>query len=370
MQKQNYVSRRRVSARPQSVDGILPRPTQYIRQSAARAAQARPRPAAPKRSVGAVPQVPKAHATQMVQRRRKSKTNKFRLRFKPLVLAPALVLVLLLVSAHLHNPNVEKTAKVKAVSLLSSQKASADTPKPVVVPPFVADMNAVIASQTSLNASATLIDLQSGAEYDAGAYQNRFEAASTSKLVAVFDYLHQVELGKATLTQNISGDNAQDIIMRMIVYSDNNAWARLNSYLSLRQEQAYLNDIGVSAIIQPGNLQFSTPNMAKLLQLLYQGKLMNDTHRQLVYGYMSRTTVTNLIQAVLPPDVTVYHKYGQVDGVLHDASIIQYQGHAYVLVIYTNNPDGTTHQSAGQVNLIHAVTTAAFKDIQTQLSTQ
>ncbi|MEJ0073498.1 MAG: serine hydrolase [Candidatus Saccharibacteria bacterium] len=153
--------------------------------------------------------------------------------------------------------------------------------------------------------------------------------------------------------------------MRMIVYSDNDAWTKLNTYLTMKQEQAYVNSLGLTAIIKTDNLQFSTPDMARMLQLLYQGKLMNAADRAMVYGYMSHTTVTNLIQAVLPPDATVYHKYGQIDGVLHDASIVQYQGHDFVLVIYTNNPAGTAGKYNEQVNLIHAVTTAAFADIST-----
>jgi len=243
--------------------------------------------------------------------------------------------------------------------------ATPPPPAPVVDPlsGVVAAMATAMAAQPSLQASASLINLDTGNEYDAGSNSTPFTAASTAKLVAVFDYIHQVELGKATLTQNIGGMSGQDNIMRMIVYSDNDAWARLNKYLTFRGEQAYLSSLAVTAVVQQDNMQFTTPNMARLLQLLYTGQLMNSAHRQLVYGYMTHTTVTNLIQAALPGTATVYHKYGQLYGNLHDAAIVQYAGHNFVLVIYTNNPSNTSSRYSSQVNLIHAVTTAVFQAV-------
>jgi beta-lactamase class A len=175
--------------------------------------------------------------------------------------------------------------------------------------------------------------------------------------------MHQVELGRASLTQNIGGMSAQENIRRMLVYSDNDAWARLNKYLTFRGEQSYLQTVGVAGVVQADNMQFTTPNMAKLLQLLYTGQLMNSAHQQLLYGYMAHTTVTNLIQAALPTDAIVYHKYGQLYGNLHDAAIVQMAGHTFVLVIYTNNPSSNSTRYKDQVTLIHAVTAAVAKRI-------
>jgi len=267
---------------------------------------------------------------------------------------------------HIDNsPKPLVVSDVTGSTTASAKGAAVTPPAPVVdpLPTLVADMNAAIATNPALSASATLIDLTTGKEYDAGNSTQYYEAASTSKLVAVFDYIHQVELGKTTLARSIQGQTAQDIIMRMIVYSDNDAWDKLNGYLKFKGEQAYLDSIGVAGHMTPSNIQFSTPAMAKMLQLLHQGKLMTTEHQTMIYGYMSHTTVKNLIQAVLPADALVYHKYGQIEGVLHDASIVEYQGHQFVLVVYTNNAAGTSGMYTKQVDLIHAVTTAAFNDV-------
>ena len=284
-------------------------------------------------------------------------------------LVPVLGMFTLLVLAvflgyHLDTAPAAETSKVTAKPVANTTTDN-ETPEEDVdpLPTVAADMQAVISAQSQLQASATLIDLATGKSYSAGNYTERYTAASTAKLVAVFDYINQVEQGKATLDKTIQGQTAQDIIMRMIVYSDNDAWTKLNTYLTMKHEQAYVKGLGLDAVIQAYNVQFSTPDMARLLQLLYEGKLMNDEHRAMVYGYMSSTTMNELIPPALPDDAVIYHKYGQIEGVLHDAAIVEYQGHKFVLVVYTNNSAGDATRYSAQVTLIHDITTAAFNDV-------
>ncbi len=282
-------------------------------------------------------------------------------------LVPILALFVLLVLAVLlaYRPTDAPAAAGPVGYKQAAQRAGTPaTEAPEKYPTLVSDINAAIATAPNLSASATLIDLTTGKVYNAGSYLQKYEAASTSKLVAIFDYIHQVELGKATLTQTIQGQSAQDIIMRMIIYSDNDAWDKLNHYLGFQPQQAYLDSIGVAGSMVPSNIQFSTPAMAKMLQLLYNGNLMTTEHRAMVLDYMSRTTMNRLIPAALPDGAKVYHKYGQIDGVLHDAAIVEYQGQKFVLVVYT---DGG--QNAAQTNLIHAVTSAAVGAVTTGTQT-
>ena len=98
----------------------------------------------------------------------------------------------------------------KTVRLFSG-KASANSSKPAPpLPTATADMDQAINSDPNLEAAASLIDLDNGKEYDAGEYTYVFKAASTAKLVAVIDYLHEVEQGKASLNQDIDGTQAQE----------------------------------------------------------------------------------------------------------------------------------------------------------------
>lgn|GEM_PF-475902 len=364
-------------SRGRSVDGMVSaadraprpqRPTQYIRRSADAAASARQR-VAPLQAV--VPATSAAQPRQMLAVTAPEPPAApvyHRKHHWKLALVPAcfvvFVGVLFLSQTHTRTHEVPHAkAAVLSASVVDAQQSRAPVSPPADNTAITAAMNTAIAAQPNLSAAATLIDLTNDTVYNAGSYTTSFEAASTSKLVAIFDYMHKVELGKATLVQKIDGVSALDNIMRMIEYSDNDAWARLNTYLTMPDEQAYTDALGLHAQMKYNDIRFTSADMARLLQLLYEGKLMDTEHQAIIYNYMAHTTVTNLIQAALPADAKVYHKYGQVDGVLHDASIVEYQGHRFVLVVYTNNPAGTTNRAADQINLIHAVTSAAFKAV-------
>lgn len=253
----------------------------------------------------------------------------------------------------------------KTVQLLTSRASaisSKSKPAPVL-PTASADMNQAINNDPSLEAAASLIDLDNGKEYDAGLSSTVFQAASTAKVLAAVDYLHEVEQGDATLAQNMGGVSAQQELKQMIEVSDNTAWLNINEFLGSQQE-SYAHSIGLSSYTgDDGYNTLTSAEEASLLEQLYQGKLINSTHRALLYSYMSNTNSTNLIQAALPDSATVYHKYGQLGGELHDAAIVTSQGHHFVLVIYTKNPDNTADDYDGQVALIHAITTATFNDI-------
>jgi beta-lactamase class A len=98
------------------------------------------------------------------------------------------------------------------------------------------------------------------------------------------------------------------------------------------------------------------------LTKLYEGQLLNPTDTAQLLSYMQNTNYETLIPAALPSDVTVYHKYGLLDGDLHDASVVVYNGHAYALVIYTNSPNGYTDDDA-RTTLIQQLTRTIISSI-------
>ncbi|HVV25747.1 MAG TPA: serine hydrolase [Candidatus Saccharimonadales bacterium] len=267
-----------------------------------------------------------------------------------------------LVGKHLASSNeaTASAADLRGTSAQVSTKTSAAAPDSL--PTVTDDMNSAIAGYPDLDTAATLIDLDTGRQYTAGQTTTLFKAASTAKVLTAIDYLHQTETGQATLSQSIDGTSAEQLIKQMIEVSDDQAWADLNNYLG-DQQQTYADSIGLSSFTGGEYYTMTAADEAKLLALLYQGKLINAADRNLLYTYMANTTNTNLIQAALPSDATVYHKYGQLWGYLNDAAIVDYQGHHFALVIFTNNPAGTSDDYNDQVALIHAVTAAVFKDI-------
>src|ERR1700722_11998757 len=90
-----------------------------------------------------------------------------------------------------HASAKELKAWLAARQPVTQSQPAASPPPP---PPFSSDMNGVIkADPDGLSVAATLIDLDSNQQYDAGATTKIFKAASTAKVLAAVDYLHQVE---------------------------------------------------------------------------------------------------------------------------------------------------------------------------------
>jgi hypothetical protein len=123
--------------------------------------------------------------------------RKFEARLIPTVAIFTLLTLAVILGYQTGRRPVEATVVPKvATPVISTPKAvvaSSHTPAVDPLAPVVASMETALATQPDLSASATLIDLATGTAYNAGHYADRYTAASTSKLVAVFDYIHQVE---------------------------------------------------------------------------------------------------------------------------------------------------------------------------------
>jgi beta-lactamase class A len=103
-----------------------------------------------------------------------------------------------------------------------------------------------------------------------------------------------------------------------------------------------------------------TPSdMALVLKQLYAGDLLNPDNTTELLGYMQDTNNEELIPAGSQSGIEVFHKYGEIDGELHDAAVLAYRGSSFVLVIFTENADGT--QDPGQAEVIRELTGAVEK---------
>ncbi len=49
------------------------------------------------------------------------------------------------------------------------------------------------------------------------------------------------------------------------------------------------------------------------------------------------------------PGATTYHKYGQVDGYLHDVGIVSGPNHPFVIAVVTKGADGTDYEKRSKV---------------------
>jgi len=207
---------------------------------------------------------------------------------------------------------------------------------------------------SDVSTSVSVIDIASGKQYNAG-LDMAFRGASTTKVLTAVAYMHRVEQGTATLSTQINGASAQTMLQSMLQQSNNAAWSAFNEYLGKSDLEAYAHSIGLSSFTVSDNT-LTTRDDAQLLAKLYSHELISAEHSRLLLSFMQNTDNELLIPAALPAEATVYHKYGYLEGELHDSAIITYQGHTFVVVIFTNNQRTTIDDSSSRTQLIHALT--------------
>ena len=166
-----------------------------------------------------------------------------------------------------------------------------------------------------------------------------FPMASTVKIAVAANYLSQVEFGRRSLDDTISGRSARSLMEAMIIHSDNHATDVLLADLGgPKTVQAWLTQNSLSGMRIDRNIaqllrakrdlrdvrDSSTPEaMVQLLQRLDSGKLLNPWSRAHLLGLMARCkTGKNRIRGMLPFGTRVENKTGTLSGLTTDVGYI------------------------------------------------
>jgi len=203
-----------------------------------------------------------------------------------------------------------------------------------------------------------LINMSDGVVHEYGV-REKFTAASTGKIVAAAAYFRLAETGQVSLTAPMGTGDARLQIRQMIQQSNNDSWALILAALGAQRLTDYAGSVGVE--YDPAYNMLTPAETAHTLWLLYTGQLLNPDNTAALLSYMQDTNLETLIPAAVPPDVVVFHKYGLLDGNLHDASILARDGKAYAFVVYTLG-SGTSDmdQQAGIIHELTRTVTAAL----------
>lgn len=251
--------------------------------------------------------------------------------------------------------------------------AASSTPKPekkILAEPITSttwnDLNQRVTSLIDANApldiSVSIIDVSSNTKANYGV-QEAFHGASTTKVLTAAAYLHDVETGKRTLTENLGGGSAQTHLKRMINLSDNNSWAILNSAVGYTRLNSYARTNGINSFKYIGNVMTAN-DQALLLNKLYKRELLNDSHTKLLLSFMQNTNNESMIPRIIPGG-TLYHKYGQLDDRLHDSAVLDFKDRPIVLVIYTKGTsDGNVYSA--RTALIQNIAKTVFDTVYQQ----
>ncbi|WP_104117216.1 serine hydrolase [Arthrobacter sp. B1805] len=213
------------------------------------------------------------------------------------------------------------------------------------------EISALLAEADTSRVGVALADVSGDATRTFGD-ETPFFAASTAKIISAAAFYHLVENGEASLDQDLGDYDAAFQIEAMVNNSSNDSWALIMDAVGHPQLTEYAASLGID--YDPEDNLLTAADMATVLKQLYAGDLLNQEDTAQLLGYMQETNNEDLIPAGSRPGITVHHKYGQVDGELHDAALLTYHGSTFALVIYTENTEGNA--GAEQVQLIHDLT--------------
>lgn len=221
-----------------------------------------------------------------------------------------------------------------------------------VAPDFLTDsIESVLNDNSAYRIGLALADVSGDAALTVGD-QEAFGAASTAKIITAAAYYHLVELGDASLDEPLGDYDAAFQLEAMVNESNNDSWLLLMDAVGYQRLTEYAASIGVT--YDPEENLLTPGEMALVLKRLYAGDLLNPDNTRQLLGYMQDTNNEELIPAGSQAGIEVFHKYGEIDGELHDAAVLSYRGSSFVLVIYTENPGGAV--DTGQADVVRELT--------------
>lgn len=265
------------------------------------------------------------------------------------IVAVALCLLLLIVGVSVFKSVGSKVSPADD-EIASAQPESKPEPEPPQSLDYTAmdtTIQGVIAANPGMDIGVATVDILTGDTKTYGV-EVPFVAASTAKLLTAISFLHDVEQGKHSLQETVSGRTAEAALEALIVDSDNQTWHELNEAVMSHDElAAYARTIGFTNY--DPDLNTVTPSsLATLLSNLYQKRLLNEEHTALLLSYMARAKEVDYIISTAPAGTKVYHKPGYLSDRMHDAAILDNGSRPYVLIIFTKSRTAVYDTVAGK----------------------
>lgn len=136
-----------------------------------------------------------------------------------------------------------------------------------------------------------------------------------------------------------------------IQQSDNTAAHILGERIGIPTIQKTINEWGLTQTDMENN-KTSAYDMYVLYKKIYKGEITNTAKTQELFGFMIDTDIEDRLPALLPDNVSVYHKTGDVVGGMHDVGIIQKDGTVFFLGVLTSdigNAEGKTKENIARI---------------------
>lgn len=208
-------------------------------------------------------------------------------------------------------------------------------------------------------------DLDRGPRLGVGEY-DKFQPASLRKVPVLIAYLHMADLdptilektlsftGEVRINQNVEKSEEtikpnteytiRELLKKMIVYSDNYSYTLLNNEMNANPPiipYYTFRDLDVlRMMMDPKGEYVSIQSYGNLFAVLYNTGYLSKEMSQYALELLSQSTFEDGLDAGVPEQVRVAHKFGEradltQDKQLHDCGIVYHPDLAYVLCIMT-----------------------------------
>ena len=219
-------------------------------------------------------------------------------------------------------------------------------------------------------ASVYFRDLDKGAWFSLGSVE-QFEPASLMKVPIMIALLRDAEkdpgilrrkvkfavpedlyayqrIKPPTLMERGKSYSVDDLLFRMVAYSDNDATYLLEEVVNPATREEVFADMKInSPYINPNKeMYISAEEYAAFFRILYNATYLNKDMSEKALEYLDHSTYKDGLVAGVPPNMVVAHKFGERSDerdpqikYLSDCGIVYYPLHPYLLCLMTRGTD-------------------------------
>lgn len=164
------------------------------------------------------------------------------------------------------------------------------------------------------------------------------ETEISAKLSHLEDILGSVDYGYQHLSsEEVATYTVKECLDRIARISDNYAAIMLAEKVGWDSVQKAADEIGATNTSIKTPISTSAQDVGLLLEKIYKGEMVSFEQSESMIDFLATAQVNNRIPALLPKEVKVAHKTGELSQVRNDAGIVFLQGNPYVIVLMSKN---------------------------------
>jgi beta-lactamase class A len=292
------------------------------------------------------------------------------------------------------RPNIVSRGHEKLINPLLECEVGADRLRQQQLKPFKNKVKQLIAERikdkTAAKISVYFRDLDDGMTFNINGNEE-YSPASLGKLPIMMAYFKLAENDPGLLKKKLKYDGKLDkakeqyfkpnvtleagksytideLIYRMIAYSDNNAWRILLDHIDTDYLNSVVIDLGAAFLTGPrGEPQVTVKSYSIFLRVLYNASYLNDEMSEKALEYLETIEFPFGIASSIPLDITVVNKFGERyarygnEKQLHDFGIVYYPNSPYILCIMVKGDDFTK-----MAPILHEISQLIYAEVDAQ----